>query len=425
MLFKKRKTELEEVPLYYWEEKSYMLVIPKDENEDLLKDCLNRITTIKGVEVLENNYSLEDNAIYLKLVYDKDEYDVGIYVGNVSVPEYYLNKNFLFTEQEREDILNAQKALTIFMKFNKDEKKSYHFQLKLAVAMVPNLIGIMDESAEKMLPAKWVKMTSDSNILPSPKNLFTVQAVMGEDKKVWLHTHGLCRCGITELEILESDEENYRNHYNLITTYAMYLLDKKDENSTVDNGSYIGCLIDGTPIVATCVSWTKGILEYKNLKLGNLEDRKDSHNSKTSIIFLYKSEEDENNKKISKVSIYDKLWGENPIFFISDKETNRMKELAIERFSYIKDAFKNKENAILIKIGLPLKEKDKYEHIWFELQEIKGNKFKAKLTQEPYDIKNIHEGDEAWYQINDITDWIIYTKEFAVIPDNAYLLERD
>jgi len=33
-----------------------------------------------------------------------------------------------------------------------------------------------------------------------------------------------------------------------------------------------------------------------------------------------------------------------------------MKELAMERFNYVKDAFKNKNNTILIKIGLPLEE---------------------------------------------------------------------
>ena len=311
------------------------------------------------------------------------------------------------------------------MKFNKNAYKSYHLQLKLALAMVPDLIGVMDESAEKMLPAKWVFMTANSKVLPNPKSLFTVQAVAGDNKEVWLHTHGLCRCGIPELEILNSDEANYQNHYNLISTYAMHLLDKKNELPNFEVGCFIGRLINGYPVVATSRSWTTGIKEYKHLKLGNLKDRKGGHNTKTNIIFLYKSEEDENKQVLSKVSIYDKLWGENPLFFFSDEETFRMKALAIERFDYVKEAFKNKDNAIIIKVGLPLKEKGKFEHIWFELLEIKGKKFKAKLTQEPYDVPNMHTGDEAWYTVDDITDWIIYTRTFSVNPDNAYLLETN
>ena len=47
------------------------------------------------------------------------------------------------------------------------------------------------------------------------------------------------------------------------------------------------------------------------------------------------------------------------------------------------------------------------------------------MTQEPYDIEDLHTGDEAWYTIEEITDWIIYTKEFAVNPNNVYLLEME
>ncbi|MCI8460243.1 MAG: DUF4026 domain-containing protein [Bacilli bacterium] len=418
-MFKKIK----EAPLNYWEEKSYMLVVPANQKDNFLNDSFDRIEKIENLKIKEKDFNTEKGYISIKLEYEDEDYEVGFFPSEISVPEYYLSKNFFFTEEEREVLLKARKSLTIFMKFSDDYKKSYHLQLKLATAMVPDLIGVMDESAEKMLPAKWVFMTANSKVLPNPKSLFTVQAVAGDNKEVWLHTHGLCRCGIPELEILNSDEANYQNHYNLISTYAMYLLDKKNELPNFEVGCFIGRLINGYPVVATSRSWTTGIKEYKHLKLGNLKDRKGGHNTKTNIIFLYKSEEDENKQVLSKVSIYDKLWGENPLFFFSDEETFRMKALAIERFDYVKEAFKNKDNAIIIKVGLPLKEKGKFEHIWFELLEIKGKKFKAKLTQEPYDVPNMHTGDEAWYTVDDITDWIIYTKDFSVNPDNAYLLE--
>lgn len=74
-------------------------------------------------------------------------------------------------------------------------------------------------------------------------------------------------------------------------------------------------------------------------------------------------------------------------------------------------------------VGLYSEKEEKYEHIWFELLEIKGNKFKAKLTQEPYYFDDIHEGYEAWFTKEDITDWLIYTKNFCANPDNVFLLE--
>ena len=50
-MFKKVK----ESPLNYWEKSSYLLAIPEKEEEDLLKDSLERVAMIPGVEIKENN----------------------------------------------------------------------------------------------------------------------------------------------------------------------------------------------------------------------------------------------------------------------------------------------------------------------------------------------------------------------------------
>ena len=255
------KKKLVAQPLEYWEEKSYMMVIPKDDNEDTLKKGIERLSKSKEFKVIDTNYDV-NGVVTLKLLYDRDEYEVGLYWGGISVPEYYLYRNFLFSEEEKKNILNAKKSITIFMAFNDNAKKSYHLQLKIIHTLVPDLIGVMDESAEKMLPTNWVKMAASSKVLPSANDLYNVQAVSNDSGEIWLHTHGLCRCGLTELEILNSDQDNYNNHYNLISTLASFLLDKRDNY----NGSaYIGILVNRQPVVATFKSWVDGLKEYKNL----------------------------------------------------------------------------------------------------------------------------------------------------------------
>ncbi len=422
MFFNKNKEEeLKEQPLGYWERDSYMLVVPENPTQELLNTVSERIAKIENVKIIEKSNLTENEPGRIKLSYEDEEYEIGYYPSDFKMPEMYITHKYYFTENELEKLRNAQTALAIYMKFNKNPKKCYHLQLKIALEVVPDLIGIMDESAEKMIPESWVKMAATSKVLPGSDDLFIVQAVSEEKGEVWLHTHGLCRCGIPELEILQSDKENYDNHCNLITTFAGYLIDKSEENV---ESAYIGFLSDKQPIVVTCVPWTRGIKEYKNLVLGNIKDRQDGHNSKTNIIFLYKSEEDEKQNKYTKVSSFDELWGDNPVFFISDKETKRMKDLATERFEVVKQEAKNEENKIIIKIGLPVDNEENYEHIWFELINFEGEKFKAKLLQEPYNVQNIHEGDERWFTIKDVTDWIIYTKNFTVTPGNIYLLTK-
>lgn len=419
-----KKKKLQEQPLYYWEEKSFMMAIPKNEDTDILRTALNEISSSKEIVLKENKYDVEKNFVSLKVEYEDTTYEVGIYVGGVSVPEYYVN-SYIFDEETRDSLLKAKKALTIFMEYKGNPKKCYHLQLKLACLMVPDLIGVLDESAEKMLPAKWVIMAAKSNVLPGSKNLFSVQSIVDEKgEKIWLHTHGLCRCGYTELEIVNSDKEHQFCHYNLILTYGMYLLDGHDNFDPRVDGAYIGRLTTSDPIVVTCRSWVNGLEEYPKLDLGGLKDRATAHNSMTSIIFLYMSEENQKKGIVSKLSTYDDELKDNPLFFYSDEETARMKSLAMENFEYIKKGFKSKDNTVILKIGLPLDDKGNFEHIWFELLEIKGDKFKAKLTQEPYYFPDIHEGYEDWYTKENVTDWIIYTKNFSVTPDTAFLLDK-
>lgn len=426
MFFKKK---LVQAPLNYWEEFSYMLVITSDWSSNYIKTAISNISNMSDVIVKDRNFDVESGTVNLKLEYRDEIYEVGLFAGNINVPDFYFG-NYRFTDSEKEKILNAKQCVTIFMKYNNSYDVCYHFQLKLAACVAPDMVGLLDESAEKLLPARWVIEAAKAKTSPNPKNMFNVHAVQGLNNNVWLHTHGLARFGVPELEILESDSKNSENHYHLILTYALYILDKHKKNEALDDGAYIGRLINGNPVVVTSVNWIKGIAQYKKLDLGGDKDRKNGHNTSSNVIFLYTSEEDEKKQKLSKVSIYDNLWGDNPIFFISDEETFRMKEIAMERFSYVKKEFLNNKNHVLIKIGLPLNKggddtSQNFEHIWFDLLEFKGNKFKAKLTQEPYDVPNLHTGDEMWFTVKDVTDWIIYTEKFSVTPDDIYLLDND
>ncbi len=416
MFFNKLKV----APLHYWEEKSYITVITEEtDNNLILKNILDRISKSKCIKILDSNTDYTSQSINFNLKFKKKNYEVGIYIGDFRFPEFYLS--FIsVSDEKREKLLNSKKGVTIFMKFDDDVKTSYHLQLKLANLLVPDMLAILDESSERVFPSEWVKLASESDIAPSSKDLFTVQLIRDKTGPAWLHTHGLLRCGISELEILGSSVDSSRSHFNLISSYAMYLIDKK---TNTEGGDYIGRLQNGMPIVLTQVPWIDSLKYYKHLKSGGKKDRKSSHNTKTNVIFLYTSEENEKNNVFTKITNFDELLKDNPLYFVSDDETNRMKSVAIERFDYVKKALKNKKYSILLKIGLHLEEEGQYEHIWFELIDLKKNKIKAKLTQEPYYFKGMHTGDIGEYKISDITDWIIYTEDTSITPDSAYLLD--
>ncbi len=429
MLFGKKK-QFAEQPLGYWEEASCFMVIP-DEGSGLKSpdELVEAVKGIEGAEVKYSRFDDEKGELTITCGYCGEEYKAVFTVSGFSLPESYLYTMKAFTPEETEKLKNAQRSLNIMMKIDgKPPKTAFHFQIKLAAACVPDLIGLVDESAEHVFPPKWAKLAAKSKVTPGPQDMFYVHAVSAENGEVWLHTHGLCRFGLTEVEILNSDSKNFRGHYNLLSAYASYLCDMNEGFDAHKDIAYIGVLRGNIPVVAICKSWTEALGEYKKLGLGGEADRKESHNTRTSPMFLYKTEDDMKKGKLSKVSDYNALWEENPIYFISNEETARMKALAAERFDYVKRAFENPDNKILIKVGLVTDNKkengeDDFEHIWFELIGFNGEKFRGKLTQEPYQVSSMHKDDEGEYTVEQITDWIIFTNEHAVKPNDVYLLE--
>ena len=428
---------IKEAHLTYWEEFSYMLALAP-ENYTITEDTFANIEALDGIEIKEKIMPSEDLPGKLVISYDGVEYEVGFYIGDFYTEEMYQWQLQYFTEEEKEQILKANKALNVYMKFNGNPKKCYHLQLKLVYAMIPEMVALCDESAERMLNKKWVELAVKSNVLPAPISLYTVQAVYDENE-VWLHTHGLCRCNIHEIEILGSNKDDSRTHYDLISNYACRLLDEKNptlEDEGNQNGEetiHLGVFYDDEPIVATSKKWINALKYYPKDILGGIEDRKDSHNSKTNILFFYGSEEDFNKNYLRKPSEFTEKLENNPIFYLSNEETARMSSLARERFSYVERMLREKQNGkdigIIIKLGLETIDEDgnldseNREHIWFEALSMEGDSFKARLTQEPYNIPNLHEGDEGTYSIDYVSDWRIHTENGVITPETVYLLD--
>ncbi len=428
---KKEENILKEAPLAYWEEFSHMLALVP-ENYTITEDIFENIKAIDGIEIKEKSLPSEDYPGKIILSYKGTDFDVRFYLGDFYAEEMYQWQLQYFTEEEKEQILNSKNALIVYMKFEGDAKICYHLQLKLVYAMVPEMVALCDESAERMLNKKWVELAVKSNVLPAPSSIYTVQAVYDENE-VWLHTHGLCRCNLHEIEILDSNKKDYEAHYSLLSNYASRMIDGNYSNEDEEE-IQLGIFYDRSPIVATSKKWIDALKYYPNVTLGGLEDRKESHNSKTNIIFLYENEEDYNNNIVSLPSKFTEKFVNNPMFFLSKEETARMSDLARERFSYVERMLKKKQESneditIIIKLGLETIDEEgnldstNLEHIWFEAISMEGDSFKAVLTQEPYHIPDLHEGDEGIYSINYVSDWKIYTEKGAITPETVYLLD--
>mgnify|MGYP000257048256 FL=1 len=192
---------------------------------------------------------------------------------------------------------------------------------------------------------------------------------------------------------------------------------------------HFGWLDNHQPIMITWVSWEEGLKSYKKNILGGAEDRDEAHNQNTSIIFIYHSEKAYEKQKYSLITSIKESAMENPLLFFTDKETERLNAMAHEQLSYLIEGLQKEGSSALVKISLTVDEEFKeegnsnLEHIWFKVEKVTEDSITGVLIQEPYYIKNMHEGSVGTYPTRLITDWKLYTDGQVVSPDDVYLLK--
>ena len=189
-------------------EESVMIIIPEDEecagNPEIF---MNNLESDESIHVIGTSFE-EGRGLFVDLMVDDREYRICLFPREIDIPPF-MKLGHHFTDEELERIQSVKCGLSVSMYFNEDYQVCFHDQIRIINTMVPDMLAVMDCPSEKILSGNWVRLAARSNVRPAPRYLFTVQAVCGENDEVWLHTHGLKRCGMYELEFLYSDKEMY------------------------------------------------------------------------------------------------------------------------------------------------------------------------------------------------------------------------
>ncbi len=384
---------------------------------------------------------------------DEPEYTAEInYKGTDFIVKLYITptskiglEDYGFGNQiEKTDFDTAQQQpyfLETSMFFGNNALESFHLQLKIMNAIVPKASLVVDFTSYRLLSARWLSMTAKSHIPPSPDYLYTLHAVyndQNEEKQYWLHTHGLLRCGSVELEIFNVTDGAQQMHDLIMMVVKKFMKDPARENEIFQIG------YDGLGINLTWIRWENAILDLPDGTLGGKEDRQENnvHSEPSGVLYAV---EDGN---LVSPQIYASTLSDNPIYYISNEETERMRGLATERFSFFRDVFEKhhpvkenksffkklfgkttvKENGwgFLVKLGLNVDSSSaetEKEHLWFEVVSIEQNYITGKLLNQPYWIAQLKEGDINRYPLKLLTDWIIYSPEGnSYTTDSIYQL---
>lgn len=369
------------------------------------------------------------------------EYKEEIYPIDVDLYGYeYIEENVMvhkFSDENIEALRQATMGLKFSMLYTANPQVSLHLLLKVICQLVPKLIGIFNCNSYTLLSPVWAKHAAETVTPPAPDYLYTIHSVCEDNRRrwlpfskpnCWLHTHGLNCCGIPEIEIIgEISEDNYSIYSNLIYHLANYVI-QGNSLPPAKEGLHIGWTDNRRPIVITWVPWEEGLKSYKKNILGGITDRDESHNQNTGILFIYHSERDCDRQKYSPITSIKESAMENPLLFFTNEETERLNDMAYEQLPHLIEGLQKEGSTALAKISLTVDDEYKeegnsnLEHIWFKVEEVTADAITGILIQEPYYIKNMHEGSAGTYSTRLITDWKLYVDGQTISPDNVYLL---
>lgn len=418
-------------------ETSFMTVIPADEEDLRPEKLIERISQSRIVKVYgsERDMSDENSPISLKISIDDRNYTVNLSMAEPDFPDFFRTVHF-FSDLDFQKIEKIEKALTVEIDYTGDFVASYHDQLKIINCLVPDKLAVVDLPSEKILSGKWVKLAAESDIPPAPRYLYTAQAITNDSGEVWIHSHGLRRCGLPDLEILGSNRDMAQVHYQILENAAIHMI---DEERCPEEGepTLLARLAEGVPMITVLADWEDALKLYPDATVGTEDDRDEYHAEGTKVIMLYLNAEDMENGKISRIQELDKYLGHNTMFMISHKETERMRSLARERIDYVCKVSDQLDSGVEVLMKLGLRVDDEYlqpetdpdeqrEHIWFTLkaveQDEEGPIFICELMQEPYYVKAMQKGSTGSFRVADVTDWAIFRDEKKYTPDDAYLI---
>ena len=397
-------------------------------NENLMKDESSKAEKKYSVEVEYESYTFDvELGVYKNDVIDFNDYVLGNMIS--------------------EDELRTAKAqpyhLNVEMYFKEESLLSFHLQLKILNAIVPDASLCIDFMPARMLSGRWLSMAAKSKTPPSPDYLYTTHGVYDDstgERIYWLHTHGLHRCGSVEVEMVNLKQGPNEMHTLLQMIANKLLTDPVKEKERFMIG------YDGMGIDVCWLRWEEALKDFPNNILGGLDERrKDEYNIHAEPCGVIFAVEDGN---MISPEIYAKTLADNPIYYISTEETLRMSALAKERFGMFKQVYdskqstekesflgklfsgkdknKEKEWSFIVKLGLEVDDPQagsEREHLWFEVKEIDtNNNIKGKLMNEPYWISGLKRDDVNTYPFELLTDWLIYGPESNYNTDTIYQL---
>jgi len=332
-------------------------------------------------------------------------------------------------ESEVEAAHRATWALGVGCSLGPDALADFHLQLQVLSVVAPEAVMILDIPACRAHSPSWLVETAAVPVPPNPAYLFTIHAVRDDsqpDGPLWLHTHGLLRCGSIELELFDVDPDEVQILVELLGASARLFIES--EPPAPGTPFAVGPGID-----LMWLPWERMVRRPPRYAFIEQLERDEAHSLPSGVLLvpprprllgLWPG-------RPRNPSLYVPALTESPVLFVSSQESARMTELALRRldsFAALFRRFAEVEGwSFLVKLAYSIDgatSDEECEHLWFEVHDVSDDQIEATLANQPHRIDGMHEGDRDTHQLARLKDWVILSPHGRFDPDTVAHLER-
>jgi len=328
------------------------------------------------------------------------------------------------SHEEVEAVCRGGHCLMTMATYGVEPRRDFHRQIRLTSLLAPKARVLIDVESTAVFPGDWMRDVATCSLPPSPTSCFQIQAVAapGQDG-AWLHTHGLARFGLAELEIVDVGYRQLSAMGTLLECVASWMLDA-------------GQPAAGEPFMAVhgaelvWLPWQEALAHVPKGDWCPEEGRTEEHQGASAVLltppagFL--------KKRYGSPTRYARLLDGGAVHLVSSQETERAATVArerFERFAALQRRFGSTDNGWVfdVKLGLPVDGATgptEREHLWFEVHAITEGGIDATLRNEPYDISGLHEGDRGVYPLDVLSDFTVRRGDDGYTAETLFLLER-
>jgi hypothetical protein len=327
--------------------------------------------------------------------------------------------------EERRASEHSRWSLGLSLRLGERPLADFHLQLQLLRAVAPDAPVVVDATACRAHTAAWLREASESPVPPPPSALFALHNVQPEPGRpggCWLHTHGLVRCGLPEIEMLDVDGAACQGCAALLEAVAGLFLDHEVPDPATP-------FQPGSGLELVWLPWEQSLSHLRRRRLGGLADRDEHHALPAAVLFA--PQRRWLLRRLASPAIYAPLLDGDPLLYVSDMETERMAALARQRLDRFAAIFDRNGDArdwvFLVKLGYPVdraRSAADREHLWFQVHHLAGHRCEATLLNQPYAIAAMREGERAEHDLSLLTDWQILCPYGRYSADTVIHLDR-